>query len=188
MKNLLLALAVLMFCANNSFSQESFPVKHDEVSNDYYIEEVITAEGLSDKEIYDRAKAWILANLKTVDKNIEFNDEELTIVNNGTIKIDQKGFFTVAVQEGYCNFKYHVWCKDGRYKVRADNIMYRLLLNQGDRMVTTTTTYAELYEKKKKKLNEYLLGEADQKLSAVIAIMHDSIINNTKQEDKNDNW
>ncbi|MBW7914043.1 MAG: DUF4468 domain-containing protein [Taibaiella sp.] len=187
MKNFLFTLAATLLIAVHSFAQQSFPVKHDEVSNDYYIEEVIEAKGLSDKVIYERAKKWILANMKTVDKNIEFNDEELTIVNNGTIKIDQKSFVTQAIQEGYCNFKYHVWCKDGRYKVRVDNIFYRLLINQGDRMVTKSDSYADVYEKGKKKMNSYLLEEADTKLSAVIAIMHDAVINDNKEK-KNDNW
>ncbi|MCB0700363.1 MAG: DUF4468 domain-containing protein [Chitinophagales bacterium] len=186
MKNILLTLIASVLVSVNAYAQQAFSIKHDEVSNDYYFEEVIEAKGLFDKVIYERAKKWILANMKTVDKNIEFNDEELSIVNNGTIKIDQKSFVTQAIQEGYCNFKYHVWCKEGRYKVRVDNIFYRVLLNQGDRMVTKSDSYADVYDKKKKKMNAYLIEEADTKLSAVIAIMHDAIINDKKEEAKDD--
>src|SRR5689334_7691945 len=75
----------------------------------YYYEEVVPAAGLKKEVLFDRAKKWIIANLKTGDNNINADEKEFTIVNSSATKIDRKMFFGLDIKEGYFDYKFHVW-------------------------------------------------------------------------------
>src|SRR5690242_12576302 len=107
MKQYLLFLSLLFIGISPVIAQDDeeqpFLTK-DESTGDYAFEEVIQIPNVKKEELFDRAKKWILATMKTADNNITFDDKEYSAVNTGAIKIDPKSFFTVAVQQGAFDF------------------------------------------------------------------------------------
>lgn len=183
MKRSLLALVTVFISAATLYAQDeqSLTFKKDEVSGDSYYEEVVTAPNLKADELFKRAKTWILANMKTDDNNITFDEKEMTIVNAAAMKVDQKNFFTYAILDGIMDFKYHVWCKDGKYKLRVDNIGYHLLLGSGNDKTTKTESYNEL---KDNKYSRHLKSQAEEKLWGLVTVFKKAMESEAKQDKK----
>lgn len=185
MKKLLLATAATLILSANLFAQNILVA--DEATGDYYFEEVVQANGLSQAELFKRAKTWILATLKTGDNNITFNEEDFSAVNTGAIKIDKKSFITYYIDAGAFDFKFHVWCKEGRYKYRVDNIMYYILTKDGNGLTNRLTlTYSELKEKKKR--DRYLQEQANEKLASFVTLFKQDMTKEASEVKKEDNW
>jgi hypothetical protein len=187
MRNLLLILACMslfssLYAGDNDKSFTPIFVQ-DKSTGEYYYEEVVTATGAGKEELYNRAKKWIVANMKTADNNIIFDDNGHTIVNATGIVLDKKNFFTVIIQEGVMSFKFHVWCKDGRLKLRVDNIIYNVVLNHRSNTFSPHTwTYGDLNNNR---VGNNLKEQGNEKAAALIAMFKESVINNS---DVKDNW
>ncbi len=165
----------------NAQEEQTLTFKPDEVSGDNYYEEVVTAPNLKQDEIFKRAKAWILANMKTGDNNITFDEKDFSIVNSAAMKVDQKNFFTYAILDGVMDFKFHVWIKEGKYKLRVDNITYHLLLGQGAERSSKTESYNGL---KDNKYSRHLKGQAEEKLYSLVNVFKKAIETEAKQDKK----
>ena len=187
MKKHLLFLA-LTICSLTTFAQkdgEADFFKKDESTGDYYYEEVVQADGLKKEVMFERAKNWIIANFKTGDNNIKFDDKDFAIDNSAAVKIDQKSFFTSAIQEGAYNFKFHVWFKDDRYKIRVDNIMYYVLIKYGTDLTPNSFSYGDL---KNNKMGKYLKEQASEKTNSVIAVFKNAVLTEQASPAKKDDW
>src|SRR5262249_21175282 len=98
----------------------------DDASGEYYYEGVVPVEGVSKEEMFKRAKQWILSNLKSADNNIQFDDKEWVINNEASTLINSAQGFGWVISRGYTNFKLNIQFKDGRYKLRIDNVIIYL--------------------------------------------------------------
>lgn len=186
-RHLLLCLFSLL--GFTSFAQdESEYFKKDEVSGDYYHEEVVEMAGLKKEEMFERAKKWVIANFKTADNNIKFDDKEFNIVNSAAIKIDKKMFTGVNIKDGAYDFKFQVWFKDGKYKVRVDNLMFYIIVERsggfaekGDK--NETYSYADL---KDNKWGNYLKKQASEKTASVLSVFNNAVKSESAPTNKND--
>jgi hypothetical protein len=186
---ILLSMFAVMSVFANAQDKDATFFKQDATSGDYYYEEVVEISGVKKEEIYDRAKKWVVANFKTADNNISFNDQEMSIVNSAAVKIDKKMFTGVLIQDGAYDFKFHVWVKDGKYKVRVDNIMYYLLIERSGGFAekglkNETYAYGDL---KDNKWSNYVKKQSADKTASVLAVMKDAVQNNTAPA-KKDDW
>ena len=90
-------------------------LQKDSATGKYKYEELIQAEGISQKDIYQRAKAWIVRNLKSSDNMTQLDDATMS-------SLVATGFIGMAAYQGLSyGFKLSVYCKEGRYKVIIDN-------------------------------------------------------------------
>lgn len=186
MKKAFLLLSVLTIFAFKAFAQDAEILKKEEASNDYYYEEVVTADGLKQDELFKRTKAWIIANLKTGDNNITFDDKNYSTVNTGAMKVKTLKSMSVVIHDGYFDFKFHVWCKDGRYKLRLDNIMFYVVVSQTMQGTTSRTySYSELNDKK---LDQHLKKDANAKLSSLVALFKQDIAKSPSEVKQSNDW
>ncbi|WP_461491001.1 DUF4468 domain-containing protein [Pontibacter sp. HJ8] len=115
MKRLILLLLALLPLF--SFAQSTPP--RDESGKIVY-SEVVPVEGLSQQELYSRARAWFATTFNSANDVIQMDSkEEGTIIGNGITDLDignskQKVHFTLSLQ-----------FKDGRYKYEITNIAYQ---------------------------------------------------------------
>ncbi len=138
--------------------------------------------GTNQADLYKRAKTWIIANFKTADNNINFDEKEFTIVNAAALNIDKKKTLGWAIYDGTIDFKFHLWAKDGRYKFRIDNITYHMMFaSYPDGMKTKTQSYGDLSDNK---IGNYLKEQADEKFPALISVFKKGMTVDPKQDKK----
>lgn len=187
MKKYLLSVLLLAIISMPAFAEKDekprLTFKTEEVGGDAYYEEVVQAGDLSQEVLYKRAKDWVIANFKTGDNNINFDDKEFTITNSAAMKVEPKSFFTHAIFDGLMDFKFHVWVKDGKYKFRIDNISYLLLEGNENSKQTQRGSYSEL---KDNKYSRYLKGIAEEKLYGLAYVFKDAMKNEAKVQKKED--
>lgn len=184
----LFAVNFLFFSLHAQEKNQNLFVK-DEITNEYYFEQVMPAEGLKKTVMFERAKNWVTANLKTSDNNISADEQSGTIVNSAAIKIDRKMFVGLEIHEGYYDFKLNLSFKDDKYKIRVDNIMYYLIIEQSGGfaekgMKPRTYTYGDLEDNK---MGRYLKKQVSEKTLSLLEILNKVIVE-AKEEKKSDNW
>ncbi|HLO70183.1 MAG TPA: DUF4468 domain-containing protein [Flavipsychrobacter sp.] len=185
MKHYLYAICLTIFSTVAAFAQDSkpFTLTLDESTGMYYYEEVVQLSNVTQMELYSKAKKWIIANFKTGDNNISEDEKEYNIVNSAALKIDKKKTMGWAVYDGTTDFKFHFWAKDGRYKIRIDNVAFQILYaSYPDGTKTKSETYGTL--KSNSKIDNYLKGQADEKLLAVIQAFKKGMTAAPSQEKK----
>jgi hypothetical protein len=177
-----LLLLFISFLSVNA-QETAFSLKKDETSGDYYYEEVVSLGDMKQADIYARAKTWIIANFKTADNNIAFNEKEFTADNSAAVKIDEKKTMGWAIYEGFFDFKFHVWVKEGKYKFRIDNISYNMFYaSYPDGKKTKSGVYSDISDNK---IGKYLKEQADTKLMQVATTFKKGMSTDQKQV-KND--
>ncbi len=183
-----LLLPLLFLTTGQLNAQETKPILvKDNETGAFYYEEVVSAEGITKEELLKRAKTWIIANMKTEDNNIIFNEADFSAVNTGVIKVDRKNFFTSILETGAFDFKFHIWCKDDRYKIRIDNIMFYLLYASGSPVRTTRENYS--YEElKDNKHGKYLKQHSNEKLSQFIASFKKAMGHSDEETKAKNDW
>jgi len=91
--------------------------------------EVIKLPEMNKKQIYDKAKLWIVSTLKSGDNMVELNGTNSDqIVGTGNIAIDSihrgQGYGKNAYMIEPLNFKFLVFCKDGKLKYSVENFTF----------------------------------------------------------------
>ncbi len=169
MKNYLLTFwfSIVAFIPSYAQDVNTLTFQRDETNGTYYYEEVIQLANNTQDELYAKAKKWIVANFKTGDNNLSEDAKEYSLVNSAAVKIDKKKKMGWAVYDGAADFKFHFWAKEGRYKIRIDNIAFQILYaSYPDGMKTKSETYSTL--KENSKIDQYLKEQADEKLYSVL--------------------
>lgn len=187
MKKLLLLSLSLMLIAGTVTAKEKEKKEEfteilvkDEATGEYYYEAVVPVEQVSKEEMFKRAKSWVVSSLKTNDNNINADAAELSIVNTASVVLDQMKGFGWAITSGNIDFKLNVLFKDGKYKVRFDNIVINAayLTGQGTTLQTISyTQYAKTSGKNKasRKFKEMV----NAKMEAVAKGLDNAIKNGT---------
>ena len=80
-------------------------------------EKIIDLPGISKEDAYARVKQWILANVKTVDNNISFDDKDKnSITTSAALLLEQKtNMFAVPFVE----FKISIGFKENKMRITA---------------------------------------------------------------------
>jgi len=99
--------------------------------------DVVQLEGMSKDEIYKKAKMWMVSTLKSGDNMVELDGSTSDqMVGTGNIKPvidDKKNKTRYLIQDANLNFKFIVYCKEGRLKYVVTNLA--LSLNTGPNCV-----------------------------------------------------
>lgn len=183
-KILLLAIALLTIApaltAKDKDKDEEVKIVlvKEENSDNYFYEGVVPVEGVTKEEMFKRAKQWVLANLKTSDNNLQFDEQQFTIVNSSTIVVPPKRKTTLIVDKCLVNFKLLIQFKEGRYKFRFDNLV--VYLEQG--FVTQTTAYSPQFTKYKNE-NKYIENELNKALTGLEIGLENQVKGTSTQDD-----
>lgn len=149
-------------------------------SSGYVYENVVNVEGVSKEEMFKRAKTWIIANLKTEDNNINFDEAGMSITNTATLVLKAASGFNWAITHGVVNFKLNIMFKEGRYKFIFDNIVVQAAYADG---IVETLNYDQL--QRNNKPAKHIRKEVNEKLLAVSSQLEAAIKSGGKA---NDNW
>ncbi|WP_129019502.1 DUF4468 domain-containing protein [Edaphocola flava] len=183
MKKILLAIALLTAAPAVQAKETEPDYKVVVVKNEsgaFTYESVVNIEGVTKEEMFNRAKQWIIANLKTNDNNIAFDANSLTINNSATLVLKPAGGFNWAITSGFINFKLNVQFKDGRYKFVFDNIVVQTAYMG----IVATAAYGDL--KTNRKPVQYVRQEVNTNLLAIAQQLEAAIKNGSSKT--SDNW
>lgn len=149
-------------------------------NGNYQYEQVVNVEGVSKEEMFKRAKSWIIANMKTEDNNIRFDETDLSITNTATVVMKAASGFNWAITHGLVNFKLNLMFKEGRYKIIIDNIAVHAAYADG---IVETLGYDQL--QRNNKPAKHIRKEVNEKLLSVATQLENAIKNGNKAKD---NW
>ncbi len=122
MKKLALLLWLCLFIAPSAFAgKEEDTVVVQDASGVWAYERVMSVPGVSQAELFGRARKWVLANVETADQNTALDDKEYTIVTTASIPLKPNNGWSITAIT--LSFKMHIDVRDGRYKYRNDNII-----------------------------------------------------------------
>lgn len=156
----------------------------EEKTGDYIYEEVVTCDDVSKEDMFKRAKQWIVGNLKTVDNNIQFDDKDLVINNEASTIITAGQGLTWAISRGSTSFKIHLAFKEGRYKLRIDNIT--IYLEHGMSDPPNSFSYTLLMKDRDSKAKKHVVNNVNSQIGAVIEGLKEAIKLGVTTE--KDNW
>lgn len=124
-RKLLQILTLVLFVTNHSFAQNSSDgsaILQKNESGEYIYEKIVTIEKVSKDELYDRAKKWIIATLKTTQEALFFDDNHKeSIVANTSVRL--KDAYSLTSQR--VEFKLSVSFKDNKARMQATDFVYR---------------------------------------------------------------
>jgi len=189
MKKVLLIAGALFFVTPNMQAKDKEEdakivlVKNDS-DGDYAYEEVVAVDGVSKEEMFKRAKQWIVANLKTVDNNIQFDDKDFVINNEASTIITASQGWGWVISRGSTSFKVHLAFKDGRYKFRIDNVT--IYLEHGVAAPPNSGAYSLLMKDKDNKAKKHVVNDVNSQIGAVIDGVKNAI--QTGGAAAKDNW
>lgn len=96
--------------------------KYSHENGTYSYEKVIDISGTSKKELYDRAKKWIIANLKTPQESLFFDDtNHASITANTAVHLKDNLRLTSQIVEFKLSFSF----KDDKVRIQGDGFVYR---------------------------------------------------------------
>lgn len=175
MKKVLLVVMSLLFVAPSVQAKDKdeeykVVVVKNEASGSYAYEQVVNVEGVTKEEMFNRAKKWIIANFKTSDNNIQFDEANLTIANTATVVMNAASGFNWAITSGLVNFKLNLQFKEGRYKFIFDNIAVQAVYSDG---IVETVNYEQA--QKNNKPAKHIRKETNEKLLAISTQLEQAI-------------
>src|SRR5690606_33472544 len=124
------------------------------------IEDTLEIPSITKTEAYDRARVWMVANLKSGDQQIFSDDENKgSLIGTGNLLLADKGL----IKEKIINYEIAIFFKDGRYKYTISKLVYSWVSNSLDQQQRTphvlnlNKDYKKIYSKKTVKKNKLFL-------------------------------
>jgi hypothetical protein len=153
------------------------------LENEWYVfEKIDSVKSLTKQQIYDKARIWVLSNLKSSDSNVELNDtSKSTLISTGNLSIDQMTIFTCAITNGNLNFKMTILIKEGKYKVIVDKMIFsdtRVCYSSTSGTLISNQRFEESPLEKSilpKKKTELLIKETETKLLKLCTDLNQTI-------------
>ncbi len=167
-----------------------------EGNGNYKCDSIFQVSNITKEEMYSRARKWVIANLKTNDNNVEFNEVELSITTTPTILIPSYNVsFSGEITRGLANFKLNLQFKDNRYRITVDNVSMHLeygrpiraprVSSYNDFMATDGKKAKEGGGKPRYALDIYTIKEINKQIEALNLALYEAI---TNEKGKNDDW
>lgn len=153
-------------------------VVKDEPTGSYAYGQVVNVDNVSKEEMFTRAKKWIIANFKTGDNNIQFDEAGMNIANTATVVLKAASGFNWAITSGLVNFKLNLQFKEGRYKFVFDNIAVQCVYADG---VVETVNYDHV--QKNNKPAKHIRKEVNEKLLSISMQLEEAIKTGGKGKD-----
>jgi hypothetical protein len=186
MKNISCALLVfiwaLFIATGFSAAQKTSELKSNVLqispgSGAYIYEKIIDIPNISKKEIYNKAKQWILDNLKTDKDNIYFDDTEYNTLK-ATVYLGIKDF-SIDITRQRVDFKLAFSFKDNKMKVEAHSFTYYGVDGSG---AIFQKEFGDL-KPIRKKFQEGIYKDFDQNFNRLIQSLESNITNTKSSED-----
>ncbi|MFA7380709.1 MAG: DUF4468 domain-containing protein [Bacteroidia bacterium] len=160
----------------------------DSLTGKFKYEQVIQADSLKQSDIYTGAKNWIVRTLKSSDNAINLDNLNKSSLNaTGNLLLSNQGRFNNIT----VNFKFSVYCKDGKYKVVVDNFSLNYIYksiedgSSQQRMVSLEEGFKNEYlYKKGGKLIENTYVEINDKIKKMIDELESSVLSGKIVGDK----
>jgi len=130
----------------------------------YAFDSVVTADGLSKEQMFQRAKDWIISHFKTDDNNINYDAAGSSITTTSTIVLNTGSGFNWSITHCVCNFKLNIQFKNGRYRFVFDNIIVQAAYADG---IVETLNYDQV--QKNNAPAKHIRREVNEKLAAIAA-------------------
>lgn len=142
---------------------------------------IVELDGLTKQEIYEKTKFWVMSNLKSGDNMTQFDEEKFDqIIGTGNLilQVDNKDkkIKKMKLKEGFLNFKFIVFIKDGKLKYQVGNLnlsFSRMILHQLYPEITTgldNISDAPNFSKKwQVRYKEYVAKLVDENVKAFMA-------------------
>ncbi|MBT3210250.1 MAG: DUF4468 domain-containing protein [Bacteroidetes bacterium] len=142
--------------------------------------DIVKFEGMTKDQLYHKAKLWIVSTLKSGDNMVELNGTSSDqIVGTGNLLLDSvhhyvyDGFYA----KGQLNFKFIIFCKEGRLKYSVENFLFTFKVSQNDirqKAIEDLLIKPESEKKKEKKkkkpsFEEKNIPYLDSQIKALIA-------------------
>jgi hypothetical protein len=157
-------------------------IPKDSLTGKYKYEKVVQIQGLNQTEIYARAKDWIVRTLKSSDNAVNLDDSNKSSINaTGNILLNDH----YRLKNVTLNFKFNVYCKEGKYKVIIDNFIlsyYYISVGDGSRMPRATSLedgFKNEYLFNGRKETDKMYIEVNEKMKKIITELESAI--NTNQ-------
>lgn len=113
------------FVLSGCVSQEEIKAQQDAVDNALkeYVE-VVTFDGISQKEIYDESKRWLAKNFKSSKSVIQYDDSASgMIIGKGNFDFPCVGYIECAAYaNSNVNFTLTIETKDNRARLKFDDL------------------------------------------------------------------
>ena len=136
MKSKLITILFFIVFVSNANAQ----LPKDEITGKVVFTDVVQLEGMTTDEIYKKAKLWVVSTLKSGDNMVELsgvNSDQIIGTGNIKLVMDKEERKWFKIKEGYMNFKFVIFCKDGRLKYNVEN--FHLFFKRGSFQETNTS-------------------------------------------------
>ncbi|MFC7347265.1 DUF4468 domain-containing protein [Chryseobacterium zhengzhouense] len=164
-------------------------------SQELKFEEVVQAEGLSAKQLYDNAILWAANNYKSSNDVIQVKDSEnFIILGKGSYKYKPDFFMAHVPAIGWIRHTFKISCKDGRYKYEiydfeheGSNNSYGQngtigILNDGEKYTGSSKALDKGY---RNRTNRDAVKQSKQFVELTVSSLKKDMI---KANHKNENW
>lgn len=172
MKHLAIILILVLFYLT-SFGQ--FP--KDEVTGKVVYVDVIELPEMDKQAIYEKAKLWIVSNLKSADNMVELSGSSSDqIVGTGNLVLDSvrmnPNVDAGHLAESTLNFKFIVFCKDNKVKCSVENFLMTSLFQsnyQTSSLEDLTPPFPRMNDKYREQWVAVTTPYLDRKIKALLA-------------------
>jgi hypothetical protein len=130
-----------------------------------FMDTVLTIDGSSSTMLYERAREWMLRNLKSADSQISLEDKDgARLIANANLLLPEKPFKAGSkYTQRVLNYKISVFLKEGRYRVIIENIIYSYVFVVG----RERTPEVHAWETWLEKLKEFQYRDKPQRLETI---------------------
>lgn len=150
--------------------------------------EVIEVKDKTKKQLYDKAKLWIVSTLKSGDNMVGLGGNNSDqIVGTGNLSI-QNFSSDFRISDPSLNFKFIVFIKDGRYKYELSNTLFSYYHSSSTRTNVYRTSLTQIksplsYSKKAvESFKSETIRVVNENLTAIIKSFKENMITS------NDDW
>ncbi|MGB6038164.1 MAG: DUF4468 domain-containing protein, partial [Cryomorphaceae bacterium] len=162
-------LFILLLTSLSFQSLSQIPLDENGAAN---FSDVIELSESTQEALFKRAKLWLVSTLKSGDSMVELNEKGLDqLVGTGNIYLDEIELGGRVLTQNKLNFKFIIYCKEGRYKYEVNNFTFHYTLRMGNITEVGTTNLEELtphrYLFKQKHIDEYKKSVTEQTITRI---------------------
>lgn len=193
MKKIILVISTLVFINSGSAQHgkkdatlQKITLPVDSTTGKVVYQGIIKVDTIGKRELYTRAKDWVVRTLKSSDNNINLDDKDFnSLTATGNIMLPDIGNrMSVMFTERYFNLKISIYFKDGRVKYVLENIVHSCMKTMKFPIGPFTNGIEDLQSLQgmNEKWRNETYGQVDAKIKGLIESLS-VVLKKTKQGD-----